>query len=60
MRQIDIREKDFLLLFFKEKNEIYLQLESQRTNMGEAEERLTRLGKKRVIFKYLIRTSSVE
>ena len=50
-----MREKDFLLLFsfFKEKNDIYLQLESQRTTMGEAEERLTRLGKKRAITKYL-------
>ena len=29
---------------FLEKNDLYLQLETQRNLMGEAEERLTRLG----------------
>jgi hypothetical protein len=38
-----------LLYCLLEKNELYLQLESHRTNMGEAEERLTRLG---IVFLY--------
>ena len=47
--------KKFLFLrrvsfVFLEKNDLYLQLESQRTTMGEAEERLTRLGREELLF----------
>ena len=41
---------ELMMLDFLEKNELYNQLESQRNTLGEAEERLTRMGKKQFFY----------